>query len=51
MQDYISVVVHCVSSDWELCKKVIGLRLVDSKHTGEHIARIITLCDSRIWFS
>ena len=36
--DYISVVAHFVSADWELQKKVIGLRLIEVKHTGENIA-------------
>jgi hypothetical protein len=35
-EDYISVVAHYVSVDWELQKKVIGLRL-----TGENIAEKI----------
>ena len=33
-EDYISVVAHFVSADWELQKKVIGLRLIEVKHTG-----------------
>ena len=37
-EDYISVVAHYVSADWELQKKVIGLRLIEVKHTGENIA-------------
>jgi hypothetical protein len=37
-EDYISVVAHYVSADWELQKKVIGLRLIDVKHTGDNIA-------------
>ena len=36
--DYISVVAHFVSADWELQKKVIGFRLTEVKHTGENIA-------------
>ena len=34
-EDYISVVPHFVSADWELQKKVIGLRLIEVKHTSE----------------
>ena len=34
-EDYISVVAHFVSADWELQKKVIRLRLIEVKHTGE----------------
>ena len=35
-EDYISVVAHFVSADWEL--QIIGLRLIEVKHTGENIA-------------
>jgi len=28
-EDYLSVVTHFVSVDWELEKRVIGLRLID----------------------
>ena len=31
-EDYISVVAHYVNADWELQKKVIGLRLIEVKH-------------------
>ena len=45
-EDYISIVAHCVNADWELQKKVIGLRLIDVKHTGENIAeRIAAVVD------
>jgi hypothetical protein len=37
-EDYISVVAHYVSADWELHKKVIDLRLIEVKHIGENIA-------------
>jgi len=40
-EDYISVVAHYVSVDWELQKKVIGLRLIEVKHSGENIAERI----------
>ena len=40
-EDYISVVAHYVSADWELQKKVIGLRLIEVKHTGENISEKI----------
>ena len=36
-EDYISVVAHFVSADWELQKMIIGLRLIEVKHTGENI--------------
>jgi hypothetical protein len=37
-EDYISVVAHYVNLDWELQKRVIGLRLIEVKHSGENIA-------------
>jgi hypothetical protein len=37
-EDYLSVVVHYVSADWELEKRVIGLRLIDCSHNGVNIA-------------
>ena len=37
-EDYISVVAHYVSADWELQKKVVGLRLIDVSHSGKNIA-------------
>jgi hypothetical protein len=37
-EDYISVVAHYVSADWELQKKVIDLRLIEVKYIGENIA-------------
>ena len=36
-EDYLSVVVHFVSADWELKKRVIGLRLIHCSHTGVNI--------------
>ena len=45
-EDYISIIAHYVNADWELQKKVIGLRLIDVKHTGENIAeRIAAVVD------
>ena len=40
-EDYISVVAHFVSADWKLQKKVIGLRLIEVKHTGENIGESV----------
>jgi hypothetical protein len=40
-EDYISIVAHYVGSDWELHKKVIGFRLIESSHTSENIANMI----------
>jgi hypothetical protein len=36
-EDYLSVVVHYVSADWELEKRVIGFKLIDCAHTGVNI--------------
>jgi hypothetical protein len=41
-EDYISVIAHYVSADWELQKMVIGLRLIEVKHTGENITERVT---------
>ena len=40
-EDYISVVCHYVNADWELQKRVIGLRLIEVRHTGQNIAERI----------
>ena len=40
-EDYVSVVAHYVNSDWELQKRVLGLRLIEVKHSGENIAERI----------
>ena len=40
-EDYISVVAHYVNADWELQKRVIGLRLIEVKHSGEKNAERI----------
>ena len=34
-EDYISVVAHYVNTDWELQKRVIGLRLIEDKYSSE----------------
>jgi hypothetical protein len=36
-EDYLSVIAHFVNSDWELEKKLIGLRLIDVSHSGSNI--------------
>jgi hypothetical protein len=41
-EDYISVIAHYVSADWELQKMVIGLRLIEVKYTGENITERVT---------
>nr|XP_034589956.1 zinc finger BED domain-containing protein RICESLEEPER 2-like [Setaria viridis] len=40
-EDYLSVVAHFVSADWELEKRVIALRLIDCSHSGVNIAERI----------
>jgi hypothetical protein len=37
------VVVHFVTTDWELEKRVIGFRLIDCSHSGVNIAERISL--------
>ena len=37
-EDYLSVVCHYVNTDWQLEKRVLGLRLIDVSHSGENIA-------------
>ena len=40
-EDYFFVVAHYVGADWELYKKVIGFRLIESSHTSGNIAEKI----------
>jgi hypothetical protein len=40
-EDYLSVAIHFVSADWELQKRVIGLRLIDVSHSGVNIAECV----------
>ncbi|KAK3164727.1 hypothetical protein QOZ80_1AG0023780 [Eleusine coracana subsp. coracana] len=37
-EDYLSVVFHFVTSDWELEKRIVGMRLIDCSHNGVNIA-------------
>ena len=37
-EDYLSVICHYVNTDWQLEKRVLGLRLIDVSHSGENIA-------------
>ena len=41
-EDYLSVVVHFVNADWQLEKRILGLRLIDVSHNAENIAERIT---------
>ena len=36
-EDYFSVVVHYINSDWQLEKRVLGLVLIDVSHNGQNI--------------
>ncbi|KAJ1291630.1 hypothetical protein BS78_02G330100 [Paspalum vaginatum] len=40
-EDYLSVVAHYVNSKWELEKMLLGLRLIDVKHTSVNIANLV----------
>ncbi|WVZ50505.1 hypothetical protein U9M48_001751, partial [Paspalum notatum var. saurae] len=40
-EDYLSVVAHFVNSKWELEKRLLGLRLMDGKHSGVNIANLV----------
>ena len=43
-EDYLSVVAHFVNPNWELEKRVIGMRLIDVSHSDSNIAdRIATV--------
>jgi hypothetical protein len=37
-EDYLSVVFHFVTDDWELEKHIVGMRLIDCSHSGVNIA-------------
>jgi hypothetical protein len=37
-EDYLSVVGHYINADWQLEKRVLGLRLIDVSHNAENIA-------------
>jgi hypothetical protein len=37
-EDYLSVVFHFVTDDWELEKRIVGMRLIDYSHSGVNIA-------------
>ena len=45
-EDYISVVAHFVNCNWELEKRLLGLRPIEDAHTGKNIAeRVCTVVD------
>ena len=41
-EDYLSVVAHYINPNWEMEKRIIGLTLIESSHTGENIAKCIS---------
>ena len=42
--NYLSVVVHYINSDWQLEKRVLGLVLIDVSHNGQNIAdRVVSM--------
>jgi hypothetical protein len=45
-EDYLSVVAHYVNADWQLEKRIIGLRLIDVSHSGQNIAdRVVAVLE------
>jgi hypothetical protein len=40
-EKYLSVVFYFVTDDWELEKRVVGMRLIDCSHTGANIIDLI----------
>ena len=40
-EDYLSVVIHYIDSDWVIQKRIIGFRLVDTSHTSTAISERI----------
>jgi hypothetical protein len=43
-QDYLLVVDHYINSDWQMEKRVLGLRLIDCSHSGQNIIeRVATI--------
>ena len=43
-EDYLSIVAHYVNSDWQLEKRILGLRLIDVSHNHENIAERVLTC-------
>ena len=40
-EDYISVLAHYVDDDWNLQKRIIGLRLLDVSHNDQNLCERI----------
>jgi len=48
-EDYLSVVAHYISYDWQLEKRIIGLMLIDVSHSGEDIAeRLLAMLEEYV---
>ena len=44
------MVAHFVNSNWQLEKKIIGLRLIDVSHSGENIAeRLLAVLEDKVF--
>ena len=41
-EDYITVVAHYITNDWELKKSIIGFKLIEVTHSGINIAEVIS---------
>ena len=41
-EDYITVVAHYITNDWELKKSVVGFKLIEVTHSGINIAEVIS---------
>jgi hypothetical protein len=45
-EDYLIIVAHFVSSDWQLEKRILGIRLIDVSNTGDNIdSRVLTMLE------
>ena len=40
-EDYCSVIAHYVNADWQLEKRIIGLRMIDVSYNANNIAELI----------
>ncbi|XP_066381626.1 zinc finger BED domain-containing protein RICESLEEPER 2-like [Miscanthus floridulus] len=41
-EDYLSVVGHYINADWQLIKRVLGLRLIDASHNADNIVERVS---------
>jgi len=41
-EDYLSVVGHYINADWQLEKRVLGLRLIDASHNADNIVERVS---------